>query len=299
MTMRLRMRQLEALMTVAEAGSMTRAAEELGISQPAVSRLLSDLSSQIGFQLFQRRDGVLIPTQEARFLLPDIQRVLERLDHIQELSRNLTERKAGHLKVACLPGFATSHLPDVLSAFLEERPGVTVTIEPDRPERIMEWMLNEQYDLGITDGFEGHPAVQSETIDLRTVCIFPEGHPFEEKKIIRAPDLADQKIIHTRRDSPFYRAFQEAVQSQGVAINSLVEIRQFTAACELVSRGLGVSVISELDAEGYRGRGVAFRPFEPRIPHRLAIVRPTHKNPSLVMMEFMDMFRESVARYRV
>lgn len=297
--MRLRMRQLEALMTVAEAGSMTRAAEELGISQPAVSRLLSDLSSQIGFQLFQRRDGVLIPTQEARFLLPDIQRVLERLDHIQELSRNLTERKAGHLKVACLPGFATSHLPDVLSAFLEERPGVTVTIEPDRPERIMEWMLNEQYDLGITDGFEGHPAVQSETIDLRTVCIFPEGHPFEEKKIIRAQDLADQKIIHTRRDSPFYRAFQEAVQTQGVAINSLVEIRQFTAACELVSRGLGVSVISELDAEGYRGRGVAFRAFEPRIPHRLAIVRPTHKNPSLVMMEFMDMFRESVAGYRV
>ncbi|RVU39554.1 LysR family transcriptional regulator [Hwanghaeella grinnelliae] len=297
--MRLRMRQLEALMAVAETGSMTRAAEDLGISQPAVSRLLSDLSTQIGFQLFQRRDGVLTPTQEARFLLPDIQRVLERLDHIGELSRNLTERKAGHLKVACLPGFATSHLPDVLSAFLEERPGVTVTIEPDRPERIMEWMLNEQYDLGITDGFEGHPAVQSETIDLRTVCIFPEGHRFADMKVVRATDLVEEKIIHTRRDSPFYRAFQEAIQSRGVAINSLVEIRQFTAACELVSRGLGVSVISELDAEGYRNRGVRFRPFEPRIPHRLAIVRPTHKDPSLVMMEFMDMFRESLARYRL
>jgi len=297
--MRLRMRQLEALMAVAETGSMTRAADELGISQPAVSRLLSDLSAQIGFQLFQRRDGVLTPTQEARFLLPDIQRVLERLDHISELSRNLTERKAGHLKVACLPGFATSHLPGVLSAFLEERPGVTVTIEPDRPERIMEWMLNEQYDLGITDGFEGHPAVQSETIDLRTVCIFPEGHRFADKKTVRATDLVEEKIIHTRRDSPFYRAFQDVVQSQGVAINSLVEIRQFTAACELVSRGLGVSVISELDAEGYRNRGVQFRPFEPRIPHRLAIVRPTHKDPSLVMMEFMDMFRESLARYRL
>lgn len=297
--MRLRMRQLEALMTVADCGSMTRAAEELGISQPAVSRLLSDLSSQIGFQLFQRRDGALVPTQEARFLLPDIQRVLERLDHIGELSRNLTDRKAGHLKVACLPGFTTSHLPDVLSEFLAERPGVTVTIEPDRPERIMEWMLNEQYDLGITDGFEGHPAVQSETIDIRSVCIFPEGHRFENKKTVRAADLAEEKIIHTRRDSPYYRAFQEAVQSQGVAINSLVEIRQFTAACELVSRGLGVSVVSELDAEGYRDRGVLFRPFEPRIPHRLAIVRPTHKDPSLIMMEFMDMFRESLDRFRV
>jgi len=297
--MRLRMRQLEALSTVAEHGSMTRAAEELGISQPAVSRLLADLSTQVGFQLFQRRDGGLVPTQEARFLLPDIQRLLERLDHIGELSRNLTERKAGHLKVACLPGFATSHLPDVLSDFLAERPGVTVTIEPDRPERIMEWMLNEQYDLGITDGFEGHPAVHSESIDIRCVCIFPEGHRFAAKKLVRAADLADEKIIHTRRDSPFYRAFHDAVQSQGVAVNSLVEIRQFTAACELVSRGLGVSVVSELDAEGYRGRGVDFRPFEPRIPHRLAIVRPTHKDPSLVMMEFLDVFRESLERYRV
>ena len=66
--MRLRLRQLEALHTVAEVGSITRAADELGISQPAVSRLLADLSDQLGFKIFQRRNNVLVPTQEVRFL---------------------------------------------------------------------------------------------------------------------------------------------------------------------------------------------------------------------------------------
>ncbi|MEP3274858.1 MAG: LysR substrate-binding domain-containing protein [Stappiaceae bacterium] len=295
--MRLRMRQLEALSRVAENGSMTRAAEELGISQPAVSRLLSDLSNQLGFRLFQRRDGGLVPTQEVRFLLPDIERLLDRLDHIGELSRNLTERKAGHLKIACLPGFATSHLPGVLDEFLGERPGITVTIEPDRPERILEWMVGEQYDLGITDGFEGHPAVHSETIELRCVCIFPSGHPFGNKSTIEVADLEGQKLIHTRRDSQFYRDLHEIMQAHGTTMNSFIEVRQFTAACEFVAKGLGVSIVSELDAVGYCGRGVEFKPFNPALYHRLSLVRPTHKDPSLIMIEFLEKFRESLQEF--
>ena len=74
--MRLRLRQLEALHKVAEVGTITRAADELGVSQPAVSRLIADLSEQLGFKIFHRRNNLLVPTQEARFLLPDIDRLL-------------------------------------------------------------------------------------------------------------------------------------------------------------------------------------------------------------------------------
>ncbi len=101
------------------------------------------------------------------------------MDQIGEVSQSITERKAGHIRIACLPGFATSHLPAVVARFLKDRPGVSVTIEPDRPERILEWMIDEQFDFGITDGFRGHSAVVSRDIDVRTVCIFPEGHHLE------------------------------------------------------------------------------------------------------------------------
>ncbi|MCC5961437.1 MAG: LysR family transcriptional regulator [Rhodobacteraceae bacterium] len=287
-------RQLEAFHAVVEHGTMTRASQQLNVSQPAVSRLLSDLANDLGFNLFDRRDGRLVPTQEARFLLPDIRRLLELLNRISETSRDITQRKAGDLRIALLPGFAISHLPRVVADFLKDRPGVTVTLEPDRPERILEWMVGEQFDFGITDGFEGHPAVEHEEVRVRTVCIFPQDSPLARLDVIRPRDLVSQKLIHTRRDSPFFRLLTEAFAADGQSITTFVEARQFTTACEFVAQGVGVSVISELDAVKYRGQGVDYRPFRPVIPHRLSLVRPIHKQPSMITLEFMECFIESL-----
>ncbi|TDL90482.1 LysR substrate-binding domain-containing protein [Meridianimarinicoccus aquatilis] len=295
----LRLRQLEALKAVSQHGSMTRAAQDLEISQPAVSRLLADLSAELGFSLFDRHGGRLIATQEARVLIPDINRLLEMMTHISEVGRNLTERKAGHLRIACLPGFATSHLPGILAQFLSDHPGVTATLEPDRPERILEWIIGEQYDCGITDNFEDHPAVDSETILIRSVCIFPTGHKLGRKRRITPADLDGIPLIHTRRDSAFFRELADAFDAQSATMAPVVETRQFTAACELVAAKAGVSIISALDAAGYRGRGVETRPFSECVPHRMALVRPIHKRPSMVTLEFMARFRESLRPFEL
>ncbi len=295
----LRPRQLEALHAVVAHGSMTRASQHLNISQPAVSRLLADLSADLGFALFERRDGQLAPTPEARALLPDIRRLMELLERISETSRNLTERRAGTLRIACLPGFAVSHLPQVLAGFLRERPGVRATIEPDRPDRILEWMVGEQFDLGINDGFEftGHPAVEHEAIDLRTVCVFPQASPLAGLQTVTPGDLADAQLIHTRRTTPYFREVEAAFNARSVAMPSFIEARQFTTACELVCAGVGVAIISELDAVKYTGRGLAFRPFRPAVAHRLALVRPVHKQASLLTLDFMETFVDSLRPY--
>ena len=298
MSQTLRIRQLEALMAVSTNGSVTAAATDLGISQPAVSRLLSDLEKSLGFRLFDRRKGRLVPTQEVRYLQPSVERVLELMNQISDVSQDITQRKAGHIRVACLPGFATSHLPSVVAKFLEDRPGVTLTIEPDRPERILEWMIGEQYDFGITDSFNGHPAVESRNIDVRTVCVFPAGHELEDFTEVTPADLANQKIIHSRRDSAFFIRLSKAFQSANVELNSHIEVRQFTAACELAVKGVGVSVVSELDAVQYSERGLSYRPFHPFLPHTLSMVRPILKQPSLVTLEFIEQFIESLSPFR-
>ncbi|WP_377189107.1 LysR substrate-binding domain-containing protein [Ruegeria meonggei] len=290
----LRIRQLEALVAVIANGSMTAAASDLGVSQPAVSRLLSDLEQALGFQLFDRRDGRLVPSQEVRYLQPNVERVLELMKQISDVSEDITQRKAGHIRVACLPGFATSHLPGVVADFLKNRPGVTLTIEPDRPERIFEWMIGEQYDFGITDGFNGHPAIESRNIDVRSVCVFPEGHTLESVHEVTPSLLADEQIIHTRRDSDFFGRLSRVFQDADVTLNSHIEVRQFTAACELVVNGVGVAIVSELDAVKYAGQGLSFRPFRPILPHTLSLVRPVLKQPSLVALEFIELFSDSL-----
>ncbi len=294
MTTRPRLRQLEALKSVADHGTMTRAAHSLDISQPAVSRLLADLSDELGFTLLDRKDGRLVPTQDARYILPDIARVLEMMKNITDTSQNLNARTAGHLRVACLPGFATSHLPAIVTEFLSARPDVTLTIEPDRPERILEWIIGEQYDCGITDNFGGHPAIDSMTMDIRTVCIFPIGHHFAKLEQIGPKHLEAERLIHTRRDSSFYQTLSDVFRKSSVTPKSIVETRQFTGACELVMRGVGVSVVSELDARSYHDQ-LDYRPFAPSVPHQLSLVRPIHKMPSKITLDFMEAFQNSLS----
>ncbi|MGR3715069.1 MAG: LysR substrate-binding domain-containing protein [Shimia sp.] len=289
-----KIRQLEAFRAIADSGSVTKAAARLGVSQPAVSRLMTDFSREVGFELFHRRLGVLKPTSDARYLLSEVKRVLDGLDHLDDLHRDITERTGGHIRIACLPGFATSLLPKVMVQFLQDRPGVTVTLEPDRPERILEWIIGQQYDCGITDGFIGHPATESQDLHVRTVCILPKGHPLQSKAMITPEDLAQEKMIHTRRDSRFFYHVAKAFSDAKTPLNSLVEVRQFTTACTMVAAGMGASIVSALDAEEYRSTGIVVRPFLPEITHKITILRPASGARSPVVLDFIDSFLDSV-----
>lgn len=112
--------------------------------------------------------------------------------------------------------------------------------------------------------------------------------------MITPTDLAGEPIIHTRKDSDFYQRLERAFQDEGVALQSRIEVRQFTSACELVCNGVGISIVSEMDAMKYAGRGLCLKPFKPSLSHPLSLVRPIHKTPSLITLEFMEEFERSL-----
>jgi len=292
-----KLRQLEAFRAIAQTGSMSRAAKVLGVSQPAVSRLLADFSKTVDFELFRRKSGNLIPTQEAEYMLAETARVFESLGHLEDLRHNLKKRSTGHLRIACLPGFATSHLPKVLAEFLKDRPEVTVSLEPDRPERILEWIIGQQYDCGLTDGFSGHSSIETRDISIPAVCIMPTGHPLADKTEITPADLRNEKLVHSRRDSAFFSDLKKAFTDCDEQMNSWIEVRQFSAACSIVSEGQGVSIVSLLDAEQFQGHGIDHRPFAPAITHRLSLVRPKTGGNSPLVLDFLRFFADSLTPY--
>ena len=297
--MTISMRQLAAFKAVSATGSFTRAANILAISQPAVSRLINSFSESVGFPLFQRSSGQLVPTQEARYLLDEASRLLDGLANFESLAKDVHLRKSGHLDIACLSGLATVLLPDVLARFIQTRPGVTLSVEPDRPERILEWIIAKQYDIGITEAFQGHPAVVHQNLLVRTVCILPKGHRLSKLKEIGPEDLAGEGLIHTRTDHIFYKDLEKEFMSCGVQINSLVVARQFGTACLMVAKGAGVSIVSEIDAYEYEDRGLIIRPFVPETPHKLAVLYPAHSPRSMISLEFMESFLEDISRYTI
>lgn len=293
-----RIRQLQAFQAVAQSGSYTGAARLLEISQPAVSRLIRALSEATGMTLFSREEGRSVPTPEARLLLAEAGRVLDMLGEFEKLHRGLRDQTAGQLRIACLPGFATTHMPTVLARFLEDRPQVRVTLEPDRPERLLDWVVGGHCEIAITADFAGHPAVQARRVPVRAVCILPPGHPLAAEPEVTPAMLRHENLIHTRADDPFHRTVLGAFETCGVTPNSKVETRQFGAACRLVAEGVGVSVVSELDAREFAHTGLAWRPFFPRVAHNLDVLHSRLSPSSRIGLEFIEAFVESLEPFR-
>ncbi len=290
----IRIRQLEAFRAIMITGGVTSAAGMLNISQPAVSRLITNLEQTLGFPVFQRRKGRLHPTPEAEFLFAEVERVFANLDHISQISHDILHQKTGHLRIACLPGFATSLLPRVVADFLTDRPDVTVSIQTRSSARVREWIAAQQYDVGIADEFEGHSAVEQESIIVRSVCVMAKGHRLSAREVIEPIDLEDEPMITNDRDHSFNHAVERKFEEAGVKLERRVEVRQFATACLLANRGVGASIVSAIDAAEYIDQGLVAIPFEPQVPFNLDLLYPVYHPRPLLLREFINQFKQAL-----
>ncbi|PZQ36834.1 MAG: transcriptional regulator, partial [Pseudomonas putida] len=124
----LKHRQIEAFRAIIIGGSMSTAAGIMGITQPAISRLIRDLEHETRLNLFERTGGRLIATGDAMALYREVDRSFQGLERILDLARDLRERRGGSLRVAALPGLANGFLPSFAARFLGSRPNLNMSL---------------------------------------------------------------------------------------------------------------------------------------------------------------------------
>ena len=129
---------------------MTQAAEMLNITQPSASSLIANLEHELGFKLFQRMKGRLVATPEAHTLLPDVTRTLGSVELTEHRARQIKEDRQGDLSIVSYPDFAIDFLPELMSKFLEFRPGIRVNLQARRTEMMSGLLSTHDYDLAIT-----------------------------------------------------------------------------------------------------------------------------------------------------
>ena len=129
---------------------------------------------------------------------------------------------------------------------------------------------------------------------MRSVCILPENHPLARNAEITPTDLSGESLITPNRDHSFYRSLEEAFDKAGADFAGRVETRQFATACIMVSQGLGVAIVSSIDAEEYAENGLAIRHFAPAIPFNLDLLYPVYHPRSLLLRDFVDRFKTSL-----
>lgn len=290
-------RQLKALRAVIASGTTTQAAEILDVTQPAISSLIATLEREVGFKLFERVKGRLVPTLEANRMAEEAERTIASFHRMEQVTHDLRNLAVGQLRIACLPGPALDFLPRVLARFLEDKPDISTSLQIRSSARVREWISAQYFDLGIAELPVDNPAVTVEPLAMRCVCAIPDGHSLTQKKIITPNDLHEVPLISLNRDHMTYFRIAKAFEDAGARMNVRAEVQLFAPACAMVASGAGVSIVDPISAKVYEGRGVIARPFQPAIRFDIGLLFPAHRPRSLLMQNFVAALKQALAEY--
>ncbi len=286
-------RQIDAFKTVVSTGTVTETARMLGISQPAVSRLISDLEKEIGFKLFVRSGRNLKTTPEARLLIEEVRRVLIGLEQIKDSAVAIKNFQHAQLRLITTPTFSTMISPQLIRKFAKRRPEVIISLEVQSTDDTVEWMLAQNYDFGIAPStiknqtILGHPL-----FDTQSVCLLPKGHRLESSKQLTPKDISRESYISFMPNSLFRFEVDEVFRKAGVERRMRYEARTRDAICHLVAQGLGVSIVGMMDGERSTLNSYSAVPFKPNLPFKAALIWSKQRTMSLIAKDFLLMVEQ-------
>lgn len=288
-------RQIDAFHAVMEAGSVTGAAELMYITQPAVSRLIRDLELSVGFSLFERRKGRIMPTVEANALYEEVERSFKGLDNIALAAEEIRGFRKGYLQIAALPAIALKFLPRVITAFSQQNPGINVSIQIRSSTKVAEWVGSQQIDVGFAALQSSHAGVeQLPLLSCPLVAVLPPGHRLASEAMLRPEILRNEALISLGSEYGIRQRTIEAFALAGVPLIARIEAQLSLAVCEFVIAGAGVGLVDPVTAHEMADRGLVIRNFEPTIPYFISLLLPINRTQPVFFGSFIRLVVEAL-----
>lgn len=245
MIYRLLLSQLTAFIEVARSGSVSRAAEALFVSQPALTARLQRLEDDLGAPLFVRTSRGMRLTEAGDAFLPYAVRALETLADGRRLVNAFERGGAGRLALGAAPAVSTYVLPSLLKRFALGHPRVEVSVRTGHSEEILELVLREQVDLGLVRAMR-HPNIESTPIyEDELVLVVEPGDDLAARERIELADLADEQLILFDRTSSYTELTNALFRGAGVVPDGVMELDNIDAAKKMVQQGFGVALLPQ------------------------------------------------------
>lgn len=248
-----------------EAGTVSKAADRMLITQPAVSKLISAFEASVPVPVFKREGGRLVPTPEARQLYAEVDRVFSGISELDRFAHSLADRTSGHVSIGVLPALSIGAVQEFVSAFLTERPDVQISLQTRTSMQSIEQLLLRKIDVGIAVNPPYTPEVDlRHLVDAKGVCILPYGHPLAEKDIVQASDLHQQDFISlTNLDGSLQRV-EASFLNDRAKPRVRIETPVTATACACVAAGMGISIVDPFVADAFSHR-LQIRKYEPDV----------------------------------
>ncbi len=290
------LRQIEVFRAVMTTGSTTEAARLLHVSQPGISRLVRHVELQLGVALFERRQGRLVPTAEARALHGEIEKVYRGVQHVRDVAAHLRFGTHTTLRVLASANTALQLVPRSISQLIARYTGARVLFEALPTREIVKLLVSEEADVAICSVRIDHPALTVEEIGRwKLMCALPAGHPLLAQDRLTLSETLGQRLVVYSPEAPQSAVIDDWISRSGIARNVAAEVRSGYAACSMAATGVGIAFVDDLSARAHQPEGVVFAPIADAPEFPICSVRNTHRPLSKLGQDFLALAHEQLA----
>lgn len=262
--------QLRVLHVVANTGNLTRAAAQLGTTQPAVSHALRALEHELGAVLFTRRTGGVTLTPVGQAVSERVAIILNQLEGIQQAASTSLGHTHGRLRLGVIASVNVRLLPNVLRRFTASHERVRLTVLEGSDAEVIDWLRKGAVDIATVTSVP--PDVDAtEFADDQLLAVVPLGHRLAERRRIRVSDLANEPfVMSTGGCEPLIKAI---AARQGVHLRTDYRARDTSSIISMVTEGLGVTIMPALSVPSGHVE-ICVRPLVPAEKRRIHFAVP-------------------------
>lgn len=276
------------LVAAADAGNISRAAEQVGITQSGASQAIAQMEASLGAPLLVRDRRAVSVTAFGEQVVTHARAMLAQFDAIRSLSHAAQGLHAGRIRLASFPSLLTTVLPPLLNAFKRSHPGIDVVALEGTDEEVEQWLAADTIELGVLL----NPAPQRQAVIIGRdawVAVLPSHHALGRRSSeqgVALDELAGQPFVLATGGCEVNA--RSLVMQEGLMLSDIrVTVRDLGSAAVLVREGLGVSIIPESALPEDR-RGLRVMQLEPRRYREFGLVSSPAGRASAAVQTFLD-----------
>ncbi len=287
-------RQLRGLVTLAQTGGVTAAANKLGLSQSGLSLLLQTLEASVNARLIDRSARPLRLTLAGERFVTIAERILEDVELASSSVREDGSR-GGRIIVAALPTLAAALLPQAMARFRRRHPNVTIHVRDALTEAIATRVRTGDAHLGlgafldIGEGLTSQPLIRDRLMVLA-------GRSFGDGKKTTWRAIAKQPLVMLTRDSNIRQLADRVFVEQRLQVQPAFEVSYVTTAVALVHAGFGLTIVPELEARFFsRNRLRTLLLTEPYVQREISLLKRRNMTMTPYLRDFIDLLAQMQA----
>ena len=294
--MNVTLRQLRVFRAVARGRNFSRAGNLVGLTQPAVSRSIVELESQLGLRLLDRTTREVTLTSAGQSLAARLDRVLDELDQSLQDIAGLADARGGNVRVASSPTLSANLMPACIAACAALAPGIRFILLDRIQQDVLDSVRQGEVDFGVVIEPSTTSDLHCETIRSDPfVLVMPPNHPLAGHKSVRWTALDKAALVLLDHASGSRRLIDEALARHGVVCDVRQELGHATTVFRMVEAGIGISVMPELSLPPAGLRELKVLPLVPRLQRKTMLIRRHNRALSPVAERVWALVRTTVA----